>query len=900
MAVTSGSCYSSYAKNTRFRIDWERTGTWSDNSGCGSIIKWKLVLENGNYWYSNAIKCYAIYINGTKVSDGGTWSNYTSSGNYDLIGWQTGVRIAHNNAGNEKTFNINYTGWFYSSYNVSASTDFTLPSIPRGTSITSFAASKRNETSLTLTWKTADAIAEVYYSTNNGTNWTKDSATNVSSGTITASGLSPNTTYQCKLKVIRNTIETLSSQVSQTTYKVPTQALSSKTETSITMSWSIDSTASQIRYSSNNGSSWSNWINVSGTSGTYTISGLSANTGYNIKTEVKRSATGTSYPTSASSQTTYNYPYLVSANSFVIGDNILLNLYNPLNRSLTIYLKGNDNSVINTATRTVNGDTWIGNSSQEILDQYASIPNSQTGSYKVRIVCSALSRDTTVNGNTYSVNTSYNIPDFSNFEYKDTASNDLVTAIDNDQVLVQSVSDVNVVISSANKMVAKHSATPKSYYASFSNLGKSINYSSSDIDENLGVITGNGNLTFKVTAYDSRSIPKEVSKSVNVIAYTKPSITVKLQRTNNFEAETKIKVNGTFTRVTIDNEDKNLIKTVRYRYKESSSGTWGSWATMTIASQGSGSYQTSEETLTFDNTKQYDFQFETTDRAKTVTVAGILSIGEPLMFLHTSGKLEVNGEVQAKKFRTKNLFDKNLVLKNYEMLQTGTVTPSSGWFVTNFIEVKPNTQYTISGKDGGYTNCFYTEDKVFVSKVTGILNGTITTPSDNTIKYMRTDTKLTQIDLLQIEEGSNATAYSQGQEMHLTEATTSSSGLMSAADKIMLNSIVESGSNSNGSYIKYIDGTMICYGIRTFKNVVIQTQWGSFYETATTLDFGKFPATFIAQPITSFHAVAGSSVFVEAITSGTSSIGSTWLSRPKAEDNVPSVSIAFMAIGKWK
>lgn len=644
MAVTGGNCYSTYAKNTRFRIDWDRTGTWSDNSGCGSIIKWRLVLENRNQWYSNAVRCYEIYINGSKVSDGGTWSNFTSHEDIVLIDWQSGVRIAHNNAGNEKTFNINFSGWFYSSYNVSGSTDFTLPSIPRGTSVTGFSVDKWNETELKFNWSTADNIDELWYSTDNGATWSNAGISGTSSGYFFVSNLAPNTTYYCKISVKRNTIDTQSGQVVQTTYAIPNQWLVSATETTMTIGWSLDSTASHIWYTID-GSGWVDVGDVNATSGTYTISGLGANTGHNITTIVRRKWAETDYASPTYWYSTYAYPYLTASQDFVIGNSVTVNFYNPLNRDLQIQMWSHGGSQFVTDLISI-GQVSQYTFTPDASRLYASIPNGKESYYNIDVWYDN-NKAIGQLGNKYIVNESASTPTFSNFEYKDTASNDLISAIDDDQVLVQNVSNVNVVISSANKMVAKNSATASKYQALFSNLSKTFNYSASDIDTYLGIPTGSGNSTFKVTAYDSRNIAKEVSKTINIIPYSAPLVNVVLARLNNFEAETHLKLSGTFARVTIGDVDKNAIQEVKYRYKESSASTWGEWTTMTIYRQGSGSYETTEVTLSLDNTKQFTFEFAVTDKAKTTSASQILSIGKPLMFLHTSGKLEVNGEIQA-------------------------------------------------------------------------------------------------------------------------------------------------------------------------------------------------------------------------------------------------------------
>lgn len=93
------------------------------------------------------------------------------------------------------------------------------------------------------------------------------------------------------------------------------QSLASKTPTSITMNWSTTNTADYIWYSIDNGSTWTGIWSGSASSGSYTISGLSANTTYNIKTRARRQDTGRSNNyTDASAITTYKaYSYVASA-----------------------------------------------------------------------------------------------------------------------------------------------------------------------------------------------------------------------------------------------------------------------------------------------------------------------------------------------------------------------------------------------------------------------------------------------------------------------------------------------------------------------------------------------------------------------------------------------------------
>ena len=61
--------------------------------------------------------------------------------------------------------------------------------------------------------------------------------------------------------------------------------------------------------------------------------------------------------------------------------------------------------------------------------------------------------------------------------------------------------------------------------------------------------------------------------------------------------------------------------------------------------------------------------------------------------------------------------------------------------------------------------------------------------------------------------------------------------------------IAESGSNDNGYYIKFDDGTMICSLTNTFSNLDITTASGALYESESKI--WSFPATFIATPVVS-------------------------------------------------
>lgn len=71
--------------------------------------------------------------------------------------------------------------------------------------------------------------------------------------------------------------------------------------------------------------------------------------------------------------------------------------------------------------------------------------------------------------------------------------------------------------------------------------------------------------------------------------------------------------------------------------------------------------------------------------------------------------------------------------------------------------------------------------------------------------------------------------------------------------------IVESGSNANGTYVKYSDGRMDCYKRITQKNVKLTNNWYGLYtnENDTTVDLGNYAATFIEEPIVNITYMGG-------------------------------------------
>lgn len=110
--------------------------------------------------------------------------------------------------------------------------------------------------------------------------------------------------------------------------------------------------------------------------------------------------------------------------------------------------------------------------------------------------------------------------------------------------------------------------------------------------------------------------------------------------------------------------------------------------------------------------------------------------------------------------------------------------------------------------------------------------------------------------------------------------------------------IVESGSNDNGSYIKYSDGTMICRNKKTF-NIAANIAYGALFRTEG-LDFPNFPVAFKDVPDISCFCIGINTILLANWSASTKEkIGSLIGIRP-VSTNAQDYIINYTAIGKWK
>lgn len=396
-------------------------------------------------------------------------------------------------------------------------------------------------------------------------------------------------------------------------YANPSQSVSSKTETSITMNWSADATCDRIWYSTDNGSSWSSPITVNGTSGSYTINGLNANTTYKVVTSVRRKDSQLYKNSSALNVATYAYPYANSMPNFTLGNKVTIGIFNPLNRIVSVYLiDANDNSV--DAIIGVSGTSVAGFDDLTVVDAlYKSIPNSQNGTYKINVTYETNS--TVKSGGKYYVNTSACSPVLGSATYKDIDS-DVVAITQNDQNIVRNLSDVRYTVSN---LEAKLYASLVSCSVVVNGDSYDLTLSGSSASGGDASINSGSDVDAVFTLTDSRGLTATKTVKITMSDWQIPSGIINIQRRNNFYSETDINVDADYSYI-----DGHNSVTITYKAKKQGSPTWEITGTL---------QDNVTSMVVVDNSYAWDFQIIITDLfGGTVTYNASIARGMPIAF----------------------------------------------------------------------------------------------------------------------------------------------------------------------------------------------------------------------------------------------------------------------------
>ncbi len=177
-----------------------------------------------------------------------------------------------------------------------------------------------------------------------------------------------------------------------------------------------------------------------------------------------------------------------------------------------------------------------------------------------------------------------------------------------------------------------------------------VNNQTATLSNGVATITFNKSSTnvFEIIVTDSRNYKTEDSRTMVSVDYIPLSLDAVVKRNSALDGIVKIIVSGNYFNGSFGNTSNTLI--VQYRYKESTSSSYGSWTSMspTISNN---AYSQTLLASGFDYQKKYDMQIRAVDQINTKPVTGIeIKKGVPIVWWNgekfvVTGDLEVLGTI---------------------------------------------------------------------------------------------------------------------------------------------------------------------------------------------------------------------------------------------------------------
>lgn len=431
-------------------------------------------------------------------------------------------------------------------------------------------------------------------------------------------------------------------------------------------------TADIWQYSLNGGSSWTQFSTTAGTSASITLSSLSANTSYSVKTRARKKSNqvyGTSGTVSAKTLggAILNSCNTVTADAATVSLTLNATVYNAsysnyvtIKNGSTVYVSFAARTwTTGTANRTI---TLSQTERADLLDAMASL-KSFTATIEL------VTKDgTTQVGNTSTctctiqTTAANSAPTMTAFTYKDSRSTtSAVTG--NDQLFIQTYSYLSVTPGTAT---ARNGASIVKYAATCN--GKTVS-NTTGAALSLNGIGKSGTLDVVVTATDSRGYTVSNTQQITVIPYAKPRVSeISLRRTNDIEAEMQLIFKGSISPVTVSGTQKNSLKYVQYRYKLTSESSYGSYTSIlsSVTQNGTSFSFSNLELCSLDANSSYDFHVYIRDQLNTLSSVSLyftVPQGTPLVALrkkkvgintptpeaalHVVGDAKIEGNVNA-------------------------------------------------------------------------------------------------------------------------------------------------------------------------------------------------------------------------------------------------------------
>lgn len=191
---------------------------------------------------------------------------------------------------------------------------------------------------------------------------------------------------------------------------------------------------------------------------------------------------------------------------------------------------------------------------------------------------------------------------------------------------------------------------------------------------------------------------------------------------------------------------------------------------------------------------------------------------------------------------------------------------------------------------------------------TGTFTGALTAAALAASGALTVGTTATVTGALSAASLSTAGALTVGGAGAFTGALTAAAGLMYGRGNVLgpvaqsagvpTGALIEYGSNGAGSYVRFADGTQICWFRITFPTVTLTTPYGALFTAASDAN-RAYPAAFAAIPSTNISVTASSNrVVAFRQNTSTTTFWGAW-APVVASSGTTAVEAEFSAIGRW-
>ena len=308
---------------------------------------------------------------------------------------------------------------------------------------------------------------------------------------------------------------------------------------------------------------------------------------------------------------------VTSPSSATLGSPIQINTNrksSSFTHTITLRMNNGSGTVLQTINSVGASTTWTPTPAQ-ITQMQNAIPNTNSLTLHITQRNNQVGQNSTT---TTRLDLTDANPVFNDFTYKDSSS--VATITGNDQVLVKGKSTLQLTVPSGSKMVAQKGANPNYYAIAYDGVSNNLSYSTSNVNSSFTNIDSVGSRAILVTAYDSRTNNTRVAKNVEVYDYVEPNIEIEISREDNFGDNVTIKTGGDFDLLPINGVSKNslIASSLKYRRRAKGTATWSTYATIPFTVSGNG-FTGSNQFITLDNTKEWEFEFQVADKFGTIT-----------------------------------------------------------------------------------------------------------------------------------------------------------------------------------------------------------------------------------------------------------------------------------------